>query len=157
MYHQRQTWSFQTELGLPQGSVLSPLLLSDIYSGVVCERVKFADDGTLWTCGSDTEELADLMNRDLMNRDLQNISRWTFKWRMKLNAGKTEYVLFTRNPNHTVPIVKLEDKLLKCVEETKLFGVILDKRMTFQSHLEAVERKAYTALGSLMIVGKTEK
>ena len=148
--------SFQTELGLPQGSVLSPLLfnifLSDIYSGVVCERVKFADDGTLWTCGRDTEELA-----DLMNRDLQNISRWTFKWRMKLNAGKTEYVLFTGNPNHTVPIVKLEDKMLKCVEVTKLLGVILDKRMTFQSHLEAVERKASTALGSLMVVGKTEK
>ena len=54
-------------------------------------------------------------------------------------------------------IVKLEDKLLKCVEETKLLGVILDKRMNFQSHLEYVERKASTALGSLMIVGKTEK
>ena len=76
---------------------------------------------------------------------------------MKLNAGKTKNVLFTRNPNHTVPFVKLEDKLLKCVEETKLLGVILDKRMTFQSHLEAVERKASTALRSLMIAGKTEK
>ena len=62
----------------PQGSVLSPLLfnifLSEIYRDVVCERVKFADDGTLWTRGSDTEELA-----DLMNRDLQSIYRWTFK------------------------------------------------------------------------------
>ena len=29
--------------------------------------------------------------------------------------------------------------------------------MTFQSHLKAVERKASIALGSLMIVGKTEK
>ena len=29
--------------------------------------------------------------------------------------------------------------------------------MTFQSHLEAVERKVSTAPGSLMIVGKTEK
>ena len=76
---------------------------------------------------------------------------------MKLNAGKTEYVFFTRNPNHRVAIIKLEDKLSKCVEETKLLGVILDKRMTFQSHLKAVERKAPIALGSLMIVGKTEK
>ena len=119
---------------------------------MVCERVKFADDGTLWTCGIATKELA-----DLMNRDLQTISRWIFKWRMKLNAWKTEYVLFTRNPNHTAPIVKLEDKLLKCVEETKLLGVILDKRMTFQSHLKAVELKASTALGSLMIYLKQKK
>ena len=76
---------------------------------------------------------------------------------MRLNAWKTEYVLFTRNPNHTVPIVKLEDKLLKCVEETKLLGVILDKWRTFQSHLKAIELKASTALGSLMIYSKQKK
>ena len=55
-------------------SSLIQYFLSDIYNGVVCERAKFADDGTLRTCGSDTEESA-----SLMNRNLQSISIWTFK------------------------------------------------------------------------------
>ena len=49
-----------------------------------------------------------------------SISAWTFKWRMKLNTGKTECVLFTRDPNHTVPLVELQGKALKCTEEVKL-------------------------------------
>ena len=48
--------SFRTDLGLPQGRVLSPLLfnifLSDINNGVVCEKVKFADDDTDWISGN---------------------------------------------------------------------------------------------------------
>lgn len=42
---------FQTNLGLPQGSVLSPLLfnlyIADIYESVTSQKVKFADDGTV--------------------------------------------------------------------------------------------------------------
>ena len=76
---------------------------------------------------------------------------------MKLNTGKTECVLFTRDPNHTVPSVELQGKALKCTEEVKLLGVILDKKLTFQSHIEAVEKRASKALGALMMVGKTEK
>ena len=46
-------------------------------------------------------------------------------------------------------------QLLK--RNVKLLGVILDKKLTFQSHIEAVEKKALKALGALMMVGKTEK
>ena len=62
-----------------------------------------------------------------------------------------------RDPNHTVPSVELQGKALKCTEEVKLLGVILDKKLTFQSHIEAVEKRASKALGALMMVGKTEK
>ena len=148
--------SFRTDLGLPQGSVLSPLLfsifLSDMCNDVACAKVKFADDGTIWISGNNSLELA-----HSMEKDLQSISAWTFKWRMKLNTRKTECVLFTRDPNHTVPSVELQEKALKCTEEVTLLGVILDKKLTFQSHIEAVEKRASKALGALMMVGKTEK
>ena len=143
-------------MGLPQGSVLSPLLfnifLSDINSGVVCEKIKFADDGIVWISEDNPQELA-----LCMTKDRQSISKLTYKWRMKLIAGKTEYVLFTRDPNHVVLSVELQGKVLKCAEEVRILGVILDKILTFQSHIETVERKASKALGALMVVGKTEK
>ena len=98
---------------------------------------KFADDGTIWISGYNSLEIA-----HSMKKDLQSISAWTFKWRMKLNTVKTECVLFTRDPNHTVPSVELQGKALKCTEEVELLGVILDKKLTFQSHIEAVEKKS---------------
>ena len=43
--------NFQTETGLPQGSVLSPVLfclfIADIYKDIGSQNVKFADVGTV--------------------------------------------------------------------------------------------------------------
>ena len=146
--------SFRTELGLPQGSVLSPLLfsifLNDICNDVACAKVKFADDGTIWISRDNPLELA-----HNMKKDLQSISAWTFKLRMKLNTGKTKCILFTRDQGHTVPLVELQGKALKCTEELKLLGVILDTKLTFKSHIEAVEKRASNVLGALMMVEKT--
>ena len=76
---------------------------------------------------------------------------------MKLNTGKTGCVLFTRDPKHTVTLIELQGKALKCTEEVKLLGIILDKKQTFQSHIEAVEKRASKALGALIMVGKKTK
>ena len=117
--------------------LLFSIFLRDMCNDVACAKVKFAEDGTIWISGNNSLELA-----HSLKKDLQSISAWTFKWRMKLNTGKTECVLFTRDPNHTVPLVELQGKALKCTEEVKLLGVILDKKLTFQSHIEAVEKKS---------------
>ena len=104
---------------------------------VACAKPKFADNATIWISGDNPLELA-----HSMKKGLQSISDWTLKWRMKLNTGNIECVLFTRDPNHTVPLVELQGKALKCTEEVKLLGVILVKKLTFQSHIEAVEKKS---------------
>ena len=42
---------FETFVGLPQGLVISPILfnifLQDIYKNISCQKVKFANDGTI--------------------------------------------------------------------------------------------------------------
>ena len=67
---------FCTMLGLPQGSVLSPLLfnifIKDIYALVERKKVKFADDGTIWQTGSDAKLLVEALERELVK-----IKDWT--------------------------------------------------------------------------------
>ena len=43
---------FQTSIGLPQGSVISPILfnifIKDIFNNITADRCKFADNATIW-------------------------------------------------------------------------------------------------------------
>ena len=65
---------FGTEVGLPQGSVISPLLfnlyIADCYEDLQCERVKFADDGTIWITGKSWEELIEFLTRNWLQARL---------------------------------------------------------------------------------------
>ena len=59
---------FKTDVVLPQGSVISPLLfnlyIADCYEDLQCEKVKFADDGTIWITGKNWRELIEVLKSD---------------------------------------------------------------------------------------------
>ena len=85
---------FYIMMGLPQGSVCSPLrfnlFINDIFVLVKGKKVKFADDGTIWQTGSDAKLLEETLEMDLVE-----IREWTKKWRMKLIIEKREFCIFS--------------------------------------------------------------
>ncbi|MEW8544656.1 MAG: reverse transcriptase domain-containing protein [Candidatus Thiodiazotropha sp.] len=148
---------FQTNLGLPQGSVLSPLLfnlyIADIYEHVTGQKVKFADDGTVWRSGQDLESLA-----QELQKDLAEISQWVRKWRMKVNVDKTEYCIFSREQtvlNGSCDI-KMTNQVLKRSRSPKLLGVTFDEKLTFSEHIKNVELRAQKTVSALRTLGRTE-
>ena len=54
---------------------------------MACNKVKFADDGTVWISGTDLAEMVKVIVSDLEGIRL----KWLKKWRMKINIDKTEY------------------------------------------------------------------
>ena len=81
----RQTSSWRPVLaGVPQGSILGPLLFL-IYINNLPNELKsnaklFADDTSLYTIVKDKNESA-----NILNNDLQLISKWSYQWKMLFN------------------------------------------------------------------------
>ena len=139
------------EFGLPQGSVLSPILFKifmmdfleelNVDSTVV---FKFADDGSVKITADTTEEC--LIQ---LQKILDAVNSWARKWRMVINClpNKTEVICFgtAENNKNLVPKeFKLGDKKIKLVRSTKVLGIIIDEDLSFIEQSTDVYKKLTT-------------
>ena len=123
--------------GVPQGSVLGPLLfllfIDDIDKSVNSFLKKFADDTKVYrevNCEQDRREL---------QMDLDNLGNWSENSLMDFNVGKCKVMhIGSKNPKFRY---KLNDKELQTVTEEKDLGVLVHNTLkcSFQCD-EAVKR-----------------
>jgi len=86
--------------GVPQGSILKPLLLlifiNDLESGVVSNILKFADGVKIFG------KAVVVMDVNQLEKDLDVIVDWTEKWQRKMNTDKCKVMYIggnNTNPN----------------------------------------------------------
>lgn len=139
--------------GVPQGSPLSPMLYllftADLPRIIPRHTDKgiFADDLALITSHRD-EELAIAR----MNESLTYVKEWFDKWRLKLNAPKSQVIRFSNKRKAPPRPVILGPDILEYHKHVKYLGVIYDERLLFKHHFNAVLGRAerrLTALKSL--------
>ena len=98
--------------GVPQGSVLGPLLfllyITDLSNVCKCTMpLFFADDTNLFINGSNINEL-----ESLINSELAEIAKWLKVKKLSLNINKTHYMIFTtKEKSYLVLSSTLKDKL----------------------------------------------
>jgi ribonuclease P/MRP protein subunit RPP40 len=131
--------------GVPQGSVLGPLLfliyIDDLEEGVEGFLTKFADDSKL---GHIVESEEDCMG---LQRDLDKIYQWGVKWQMELNLDKCVVMhLGHKNRNYEYMI---NGTVLKNVEEDRDLGVIIDNKLSFKKQCAKAANKANQVLGMI--------
>ena len=132
--------------GVPQGSILGPLLfllyINDIVSEIGSNIRLFADDTSLFIVVDNP-----LTAAGQLNFDLKKISQWATIWLVSLNPTKTEAMLFSRKLNrpHHPPIFMQNHQITK-VDSHKHLGLYLSNDCTWHEHINYITEKAWTRI-----------
>jgi len=134
---------FYLNEGLPQGSAISPLLFLIFIDDIDEElsnhtsRSLYADDTAAWTTKGRNK--AEAQKR--MQESITRIAAWSRKWKMSLNESKTEAMVISAGNQSWVPLLKLNGKVIKVVDEYKFLGVLIDKNLRFKKHADKTRKK----------------
>ena len=120
--------------GVPQGSVLGPLLFNiDLIGCQDSNIANYADDKTPYACGENTR---------VVISELQSVAFRLFKWfennHMKANPGKSHILL----SNKKTEKVNIDDFVLTSSVAEKLLGITLDYELKFEKHITDICNKA---------------
>ncbi|CAK1583179.1 unnamed protein product [Parnassius mnemosyne] len=163
-YLQHRTFRFRYEgtlspprpikAGVPQGSVLAPLLYI-LYTNDVpipsngVQLSLFADDTALYFKSRLSSHA-----RNKLQKSVDDLGDWFQKWRIDVNPEKSSAVQFDfkrrrHKINKNIPQIRMLRTPVPWHTSTKYLGVTLDYRLTFEPHVKRVTQLARFYLGRL--------
>ena len=128
--------SLDITCGVPQGSVLGPLLFI-IYTNDLPNILKhshailFADDTTIYHSGTDPNYIL-----NCIHKDLSALTEWLRANKLSLNILKTNFMVFSGNqikPNNIS--LKIDNQEISQVPVFKFLGVKIDENLNWQDHI----------------------
>ena len=147
----------QLEFGVPQGSILRPLLfvlymapLQDVISRHGLDCMFFADDTQLYIAVNPKKPSSEL---DRLSSCVEDIIKWNTDNFLLCNPTKTEVMHLTSRfiKNHSPPLQFLisGDTTIKPSEQVRDLGVILDKHMNMTLHINDTCKKILLSIKSI--------
>jgi hypothetical protein len=145
------TKQFLLETGVPQGSVIGPLLFSIFISQIKSvfhlnskiRYIIYADDIQLFT-SCKIVEIPEAITR--LESCIGDVKNWLSEHHLVLNAGKTEFMIFSskrssiKKENFSVTV---DGVLIRPSELVRNLGVFLDSHLQLTEHVQKVCKTAY--------------
>ena len=137
-------------VGVPQGSILGPILfllyINDLpnFSNSV-SPILYADDTTLSFRNKSATDVIEVCNRDLIE-----FSRWATCNRLSINTEKTVAMIVSNfNLSYHDLTISLNESTLELSQTCKFLGLILDKNLKFNHHINHICTKISKSIGIL--------
>ena len=147
--------------GVPQGSILGPLLfllyINDIVlSSKLFKFILFADDTSLFYSHKNKHDA-----ESILNAELSNIAQWLASNKLSLNVGKSKLLIFSNqksnfkgsktNDNDVINHFELSinGETLKEVNYAKYLGVLIDNKLKWTNQIDAINLKLSKGNGLL--------
>lgn len=138
--------SINATSGVPQGSHLGPLLfilaIDDV--SLVLKKAKvliYADDMKIYSTITSSRDA------ELLQADLDRFATWCSNSNLKLNVGKCEFSRFYRVKSPVIYNYKFNNSVLLFNELVTDLGVVFDKEINFNVHIDKIVIKASQMLG----------
>lgn len=141
--------------GLPQGSVLSPLLFS-IYIAELNQylpenvmSLQYADDMTIYA----SHKQINFIYRTIQS-GLNSLVQELRRIHLDINITKTRVIHFSRKRdinNIQIPL-KLDNEIIPTVQEMRILGLIIDNKLNFKKHIDKIYEQTTKDLSILKMI-----
>ena len=135
------------ECGVPQGSLLGPLLfiifINDFHN---CSNklsfLMFADDSNLFFSHPDPHILVNTLNAELVK-----VSHWIKANKLTLNVTKSKYMIFSNSLENLPGDIFVDTTALEQVSNIKFLGVNVDNKLTWKHHISTITKTISRNIG----------
>ncbi len=137
----------QVTSGVPQGSVLGPLLfllyINDLPNEINSQVRLFADDTAVYLT------IDNILDCKKLQSDLDTLQLWERSWEMEFNPSKCQVIHICRTKKPVNHNYVMHGHILESVDQARYLGVDISSDLSWNEHITRICNKSNSTLGFL--------
>lgn len=131
------TLFYNLNLRFHSGPKLFNMYINDICkTSKILRFILFADDTNIFASGNDLQQLC-----QIVTLELKHVNMWFKQNKLSLNLSKSKMMIFGNSNTEAQEAIQIEGVVIERVHEIKFLGVIIDDRISWNSHIKYIATK----------------
>ena len=144
--------------GLPQGSILSPILFNIYISEIIfkinynCKLLSFADDILIYSASSDSDQII-----SELTESANEVNDWLYDLKLNISFEKSRFMMFSYNSitfSNSTFSIHFNNIILNNCSFIRYLGVYIDAGLTWENHIQYLKEKVRKLLGMFNCICK---